>query len=221
MLAYTRASLTIIFDSFKKWVKALKIIASIITVGYFICALILKLGNFYINIVLASLFVLYTLFQLITIKMKLKKAKKIVKKSYNWVKLTIKLISLGATIYGMYEAATNVKAISIILAILMIIIWVFQFVFELIVDILEPKIQLVITGINKDIEESNALQFALARDVQDCECVLETRQKELAKLEPVAEEIKQKDEDNKAITSGKRKGAFKNVIKGLFNKNKK
>jgi uncharacterized membrane protein len=56
-------------------------------------------------------------------------------------------------IYGIYNAATNVAAISTILATLMIILWVLQVFMELVIAIIEDKYDLILAGWKKDIED--------------------------------------------------------------------
>ena len=111
----------------------------IFTSAYFIYALVTKTGNFIANIILASLFVGYTIFYFITRSMEMKTAKKIVKRSYKWIKIVIKTFTLGAMIYGIYITTTNVTPISIILATLMIILYVLQILLELACEIVEDK----------------------------------------------------------------------------------
>jgi len=153
MFKYTRASILLILDDVKKYSKIFKYGSLVFTTAYFIYALVMQTGNFIANIILATLFVGYTVFEFITAKMDIKTAKRVVKRSYNWIKLGIKTFTLGAMIYGIYTATTNVSAISTILATLMIILWVLQVLLELVIEIVEDKIDLVVAGWNKDMED--------------------------------------------------------------------
>lgn len=153
MFKYTRASIEMIIHDIKKFSKIFKYGSLIFTTAYFIYALIAQTGHFVANIVLASLFVAYTIFEFVTSKVDWKDVKRIVKRSYTWVKLGIKAFTLGAMIYGIYTATTNVSAISTILATLMIILWILQVLLELVVEIIENKIDLIVAGWNQDIED--------------------------------------------------------------------
>ena len=82
----------------------------------------------------------------------MKTAKKIVKRSYKWIKIVIKTFTLGAMIYGIYITTTNVTPISIILATLMIILYVLQILLELACEIVEDKKDLLVEAVAKDME---------------------------------------------------------------------
>lgn len=152
MFKYTIASIELIIDDIKKYYKIFKYGSLVLTAAYFIYALISHTGYFIANIVLATLFVLYTIFEFLTLKRDIKLAKKVVKRSYVWIKLLIKAFTLGAMIYGIYTATTNVSPISTILATLMIILWVLQFLLEILVEVIEDKIDLLKAGMNQDWE---------------------------------------------------------------------
>lgn len=154
MFDYTRASIKITIQSLRKYARIFKYCSLVFTCAYFVYAIWSKTGIFYLNVALASLFLLYTIFDLITERMRsIKRARKIIKRSYGWVSLVLKLVSLGAMIYGIYNAATNVAAISTILATLMIILWVLQVFMELVIAIIEDKYDLILAGWKKDIED--------------------------------------------------------------------
>ena len=153
MFKYTRASIEMIIDDIRKYSNIFKYGSLIFTTAYFIYALIAHAGNFIANIVLASLFVAYTIFDFVTLRVNIKLTKRIVKRSYTWVKLGIKAFTLGAMIYGIYTATTNVSGISTILATLMIILLVLQVLLELVVEVIENKIDFVVAGWNQDIED--------------------------------------------------------------------
>lgn len=150
MVDYSKAAIKIILDDLKKWSKIFKIGFSIFTLVYFVYTFVMEKGNIYVNIVLISLYVVYTLFELITYKKAIKKAKKIIARSYKWLKLFIKAFTLSSTLYGIYVATSNVDGISIILATLMIIVWILQVLLEIIVLVIEPKVKLIIAGVLTD-----------------------------------------------------------------------
>lgn len=150
MVDYSKAAIKIILDDLKKWSKIFKIGFSIFTLVYFIYTFVMEKGNIYVNVVLISLYVIYTLFELITYKKAIKKTKKIIARGYKWLKLLIKAFTLSSTLYGIYVATSNVDGISIILATLMIIVWILQVLLEIIVLVIEPKVKLVIAGVLTD-----------------------------------------------------------------------
>ena len=152
MFKYTRTAIDIIISDIKKFSTIFNYGSLIFTSAYFIYALVTKTGNFIANIILASLFVGYTIFYFITRSMEMKTAKKIVKRSYKWIKIVIKTFTLGAMIYGIYITTTYVTPISIILATLMIILYVLQILLELACEIVEDKKDLLVEAVAKDME---------------------------------------------------------------------
>lgn len=152
MFKYTRTAIDIIISDIKKFSTIFNYGSLIFTSAYFIYALVTKTGNFIANIILASLFVGYTIFYFITRSMEMKTAKKVVKRSYKWIKIVIKTFTLGAMIYGIYTATTNVTPVSIILATLMIILYVLQILLELACEIVEDKKDLLVEAVAKDME---------------------------------------------------------------------
>ena len=153
MFKYTKEALSMLKEDFKRYLRSFKIASLIFTSAYFVYALISQTGIFVINIVLATLFVLYTTFELITINKNIKFARKIIKRTYKWTKICIRAVTLGSMLYGIYTATTNVSAISTIIATLMIIMWVFQILLEIIVEIVENKIDLLDKAFKQDIED--------------------------------------------------------------------
>lgn len=157
MLKYTVAALQIFSNFIKKISHVLKILGTVFCGIYFFVALFLNIGNKIVNIILASIFVVYFIFTLITLKKEKTHATKIFKKSIKWIRLFVRAFALGATIYGIYEAKTSANGISIIFAIFNIFIWVLQVLIEIATDLLTPKFKLIYAGILKDIEPFNKL----------------------------------------------------------------
>ena len=152
MFKYTKASIELILEDIRKYCAIFRFGSLSFTSVYFIYALIAKTGNFYTNLVLAILFFSYTIFDFFTQKRNVKNVKKVIQRSYSVVKFGIRAFTLGATIYGFYTASTNVNPISTVLTTLMIIMWVLQVLLELISYVFEDKKDLVLAGINMDLE---------------------------------------------------------------------
>ena len=70
-----------------------------------------------------------------------------VKRVYKWLKIAIKAFTLGAAIYGLYTAANNVTAISIVLTTLMIIMWVLETILEIVIEVISKEAELLISGL--------------------------------------------------------------------------
>lgn len=152
MFKYTKAAVDIIVEDVKRWSNFFKYGSMIFTLLYFSYSIYLKSGNLIINIVLLSLFSLYTLLDLLTKNKEFKLMKKIIKRSYKVLKLSTKAFTLAVMIYGIYTASHSVSGLSIILATLMIITWVLQLLFEIVIQIFEDKKDLLVAGWNKDID---------------------------------------------------------------------
>ncbi len=152
MFKYTKASIELILEDIRKYGNIFRYGSLSFTSVYFIYALVAKTGNFYANLILAILFFSYTLFDFLTRKRNVKKVKKVVQRSYSVVKFSIRAFTLGATIYGLYTASTNTNPISTVLTTLMIIMWVLQVLMELVGYVFEDKKDLLLAGINKDLE---------------------------------------------------------------------
>jgi hypothetical protein len=111
------------------------------------------MGIFVVNIILASMFLLYTIFEFTTRNTEWKNARKITKRTYHWIKLSIRAFTLGSLLYSIYTATTHITAISTIVATLMIIMWVLQLLLEIIIEIIENKAELLIDSFNQDIAD--------------------------------------------------------------------
>ncbi len=152
MFKYTQATFGKLVDDFKRCVNAFKNASLVFTSIYFIYALINKTGNFYANVVLATLFVAYTIFEIATRNRNMRATRKNVKRGYTWMKILVKAFALGAMLYGLYTATIEATPISIILATLMIILWVLQFLFAVIYEVIKSKFELFKIAIKEDVK---------------------------------------------------------------------
>lgn len=153
MFKYTREALNKVIDDFKLLSKVFKYTSQIVTVAYLTYSLIAKVGNFYANIILLCLFIGYTIFDFVVSDEGNKFIKKVVKRTINWLKISIKAFTLFVLIYTIYTATTDASAFSIIMATLMIIVWVLQVLLELVITVFEDEKDLVLAGIKKDIDD--------------------------------------------------------------------
>lgn len=152
MFKHTREAFNLILKDCKRYCNFFKIFSLIFTSLYFVYSLLSKTGIVVVNIILATLFVSYTIFELVVKNKGFKATKIVVKRSYKWINLSLKAFTLASMLYGIYTATTNVSAFSTIIATLMIILWVIQVLFELLVEILESKWDMLLSGLKKDFE---------------------------------------------------------------------
>lgn len=151
MIKYTKTAIDLTIKDLKLYYRIFKILCTLFMMGYFIYAIITKMGNLVINIIFLSLLVIYTVLDLLIDE---KKVRKVIRHGYTWIKLSLKAVSLGMALYGVYEASENVKPINIIILTLMIILWIVQFILEIAVSIFESKRDFILAAIEKDIEET-------------------------------------------------------------------
>lgn len=167
MFKYTKEAVEVLKEDFKRYSRIFKVGSLIFTSAYFVWALISQSGIFAVNIVLASLFVAYTIFELIINATGHKTAKLVVKRTYKWLTFGIRAFTLGSMLYGIYTATTNVSAMSTIIATLMIILWVFQILLEIVVEIVESKIDLFDKAIRQDVEDIKSSVLKPVKAVTD------------------------------------------------------
>ena len=153
MFKYTREAINKIIDDFKLLSKIFKYTSQVATIAYLTYSIIFNVGNFYANIILLILFVGYVIFDFVVSDEGNKFIKKVVKRTVNWLKISIRAFTLLVLIYSIYTATTNASAITIIMATLMIIVWVLQVLLELVISVVEDEKDLVLAGLKKDIDD--------------------------------------------------------------------
>ena len=155
---YTKAAIGLIIEDIKKIALILKYISLVFTTAYFIFVIVIGIGNLYVNIALASLFIIYSIFDLITYgnRRKHRKLRKHGRKIYRYIGLVIRAVGLGATLYGLVIATYNVSAFAIIATILSIIFWIMNIILEVIIILVERRISVLKDSISEDVETITA-----------------------------------------------------------------
>ena len=154
MVKYTKAAIDLTLKDLRLFYNIFKYTFMLLTAGYFAYAIATGLGNLVVNIILLSVVGVYFVLDLVVTATS---ARRIIRHSYRWIRLTLTAFTLGTTIYGVYEATTNITPLSIILLTLMIVLWVVQFIFELITIMFEQKRDLILEAIEMDIEEAKGI----------------------------------------------------------------
>lgn len=141
-------------NKFKRILNFFKITSLLMTLVYFIYALVTERGNNIINIVLTVIYFIYMVITIIGIIKNNKSVKKVAKKGYKWAKMLIKLFTLASTLYGIYTATTDVTFMSVLLAVFMAGFYLMKLFFSLMVEIISHQVKKVV-GIfkNKNKEE--------------------------------------------------------------------
>lgn len=136
-------------NKFKRILNFFKITSLLMTLVYFIYALVTERGNNIINIILTVIYFIYMVITIIGIIKNNKSVKKVAKKGYKWAKMLIKLFTLASTLYGIYTATTDVTFISVLMAIFMAGFYLMKLFFSLTVEIISYQIKKV-AGIFKN-----------------------------------------------------------------------
>ena len=153
-LKYTSAAIQLIFDDVKRVAFAVKILSMLATAFYLTFMIIRGTGNLYANIVLLSLLVMYSIFDLVT-SINIKEHKHIrkhVKRFYKIAKIIVKAGVLATNLYGIYVATTITSATTLISTVLSLVLWVISILLEIIIYIVERRIALVKESFAKDME---------------------------------------------------------------------
>ena len=153
MLKNTKNAFISMINEIKLVCKIIKYSSIAISFIYFVIAIVTKTGNFVANILSASLFVVYTIFEICTRNIEKKKVRKVVRRIYVGARLLIRAFALASIIYGIYTTTTEVKPLSIVLLAIMIIFWILQVLFEVIVFIVSRYIEMITLEIKKDVSE--------------------------------------------------------------------
>ncbi len=146
----TKNALTSTINDFKAIYKTIKVISLIFTFAYLAYVFIAKVGNFWVNVALADVTVLYYVFFVFMVKRQNTPTHKVVKRIYHWAKLLVRAASLGILLYGMAVSPQKTPPLSIILATLTIIVWVLQVIFELICNLLEVHKDYIVASVIAD-----------------------------------------------------------------------
>ncbi|MBQ2737337.1 MAG: hypothetical protein IJF38_01500 [Clostridia bacterium] len=156
MLDYTRAAVDKTIRDIKNTANAITIGSQLIYIAYLTYAIIVTLGNTVINSILLTLSVGYFIFYLIYFKRAQKEnvaVRRTVKRTYKYTKLLLNSFTLGTTIWGIYIAARNVSAVSVVLATVSAGGWLISVIIELIVYFVESHVDLIMLGLAQDKRE--------------------------------------------------------------------
>lgn len=189
MFKYTKASIGLLIDDCKRYAKIFKYVSLIATLGlltYQIITGFMKGSNLvYFNIAIAVAFLAFAFVDLL---FKSKSLKRTVKRIYKWLKIILKAITLGITIYEIYIADT-VDGIQIILTTLMILLWIASFISEVVVEVVQIRANEILVAVKQDIDDvkkpittvSNVFKKITGQEVE-VKPVDEKKEKILAKL---------------------------------------
>lgn len=156
MLDHTKEAFNQVVADLKKTAYAFNVLMQVVYISYLIYALVARAGNAIVNGVLLGLSAAYFVFFLCATSFgrnpESTHLSKGVKCFYKNSKRLIKLYTLGVAVYGIYEAATNVSFVSVLLTALMVVFWLLDIVFEILVKYVTARVNLIVEGLKTDID---------------------------------------------------------------------
>lgn len=151
MLDYSRAALKQIEKDFKYLLYYFTVMGLIIYLVYVVYALATDAGLLPINLLLGGVTLAYLIYYVARFGKEQEEVQSAGRR-YRIFKLLMKAISLITTVYGIYNTASEVSVLSVIFAGLMAVAWVLQIVFEAVSYFVRSRLQLIIEGIEADVE---------------------------------------------------------------------
>ena len=191
MFDYTTSAVEVILKDAKRLLFLVTLISSLVLGGYYVYASVASVGQLYFTIPLASISLSYALFLIITSRLEMQKAKKTVGLIVSYTRLAMNAVNLGFTIYEIYLAATNVKAINIIFATISVILFVVMLILNIMILLIAPRARLISAAIMKDMQEDIFPYINKLNAIKGDEKLsfdLTPYQKELDTLAPMVEE---------------------------------
>lgn len=176
---HTKNALTTTINDFKAIYKTIKYVSLLFSFAYLAYVFLAKVGNFWVNVALASVTFIYYVFFVFSVKKQSKtaqSAKKVVRRIYHWLRILVRAASLGILLYGMALQPQSATPISIILATITVIVWVLQVIFELICNLLEVHKDLIVESVITDWQ-SEDVQKVKEKVIKAKETVVSIKQK--------------------------------------------
>lgn len=155
MFDHTFAAFNYILNGFKRMIFVIALVTQLVIIGHRGYSLYAGKGNLIANIVLIMLSTAYFVFFIVTRNMNSreeKNMKKITKRIFDYSKIFINAMTLGAVLYAAVISSLDMGAIDIILLALSLIGWIMQVVIQLIIHYVEAQVSLIRTAIEMDIE---------------------------------------------------------------------
>ena len=167
-----------------------QLVTALVSIGYFIYALVTDTGLVWANAVALSLLVVFNVVRFTTREVPEKRSnRKTLKKVYRWIHIAIRAFTLAVMLYGVYAATSSntqnqqTFALTVIYASIMVMMWIIQLVLEVILDLLDSKIEYITREFHKDMEP--IMQDHVEPVMAKVNMVIETRDKIITKAEEI------------------------------------
>ena len=166
-----------------------QLVTALVSVGYFIYALIMDTGLLWANALSLALIVVFNVIRFTTREIPEKTAdKKALHAAYRWTHIVIRAFTLAVMLYGVYAAASSdadnkMFALTIIYASVMVMMWILQLILELVLDLVGSKLEYISNEFQKDMEP--IMQDHIEPVVSKVNMVIETKEKIVSKAEEI------------------------------------
>ncbi len=227
----SRAALFKVYNDLKRFIYAFNIATQAIYIAYLIYAIIVGTGILFANIALTALSAGYLVFYVIKIIKQVEtknNSAETIEKTYRWTKISLKALTLGATLYGIHIATSRATTPAVILAVFTTIAWVMSVLFELVRYLFENYFELISSAVKKDAYPYLKVLNVFPSIKIDSPNLSEELEKKLLTLSSAHQEIiDAKKLKTKALKKTERKekrkaaiNTVKNKIKGILPKKK-
>ena len=153
MFKYTVATVNKIIDDMKRAGFILDILVNLLYIVYLIYAIAVGSGNPFVNATLCALTAAFFVSYVVTsLDERKKRARRIVKRTYNRIRIFLDCFSLAIAIYSVYIAAEHATVISILLTVGSIIGWIAKVTFAILTSFLEARARLFVSAFHLDLE---------------------------------------------------------------------
>ena len=173
----------------KNLVFLFQLFTALVSIGYFIYALVVGTGLLWANALSLSLIVVFNIVRFTTREVPEKKSnKKTLKKVYRWIQISIRAFTLAVMLYGIYAATSSHQeqqmfALTIIYASIMVMLWIIQIVIEVALDIADAKMEYITREFQKDMEP--IMHDHVEPVMSKVNMVIETKDKIVSKAEEI------------------------------------
>lgn len=173
----------------KNLVFLFQLFTALVSIGYFIYALVVGTGLLWANALSLSLIVVFNIVRFTTREVPEKKSnRKALKKVYRWVHIAIRAFTLAVMLYGIYAATSSNQdqhmfALTIIYASIMVMLWIIQIVIEVALDITDAKMEYITREFQKDMEP--IMHDHVEPVMSKVNMVIETKDKIVSKAEEI------------------------------------
>ena len=179
---------------------------------YLIYAICVGAGNLIANLILSVLSVAYLVFEIIRPRINVEHAvDTAVKRTYAYLKLGVKAVTLGMTLYGIHIASTHVTTASVLLAASTALAWIFGVILEIVKAVYDHYFAMLKIAINEDLKNIPIVRSIPA--VKKLGADSDSDSPIASKVEAIAGKRKDRLEEEKSLRRTEKRIARKEKLK--------